>query len=201
MIFLTEGISAASSLVHSRDPEYQAVFALRGKPLNSYGMRLEETYANDELFCLVRTLGIEDDVEGLKYAKIVIATDADVDGLHIRNLMLTFFLQYFVQLVLSGHLYIFETPLFRVRNTQATVYCYSEQERDEKAKELGSNADITRFKGLGEISPNEFKQFIGADIHLRHIVVDDTKTVPEILHRYMGGNDKDRWKYIQDNLV
>ncbi len=126
-------------------------------------MRLEATYANEELFYVVRTLGIEEDVDGLKYAKIVIATDADVDGLHIRNLLLTFFLQYFMQLVLSGHLYIFETPLFRVRNTKTTFYCYSEQERDEKAKELGGNVEITRFKGLGEISPDEFKQFVGPD--------------------------------------
>lgn len=201
MIFLTEGNSAASSIVHSRDPEYQAVFALRGKPLNSYGMRLEETYANEELFYVVRTLGIEDGVEGLKYAKIVIATDADVDGLHIRNLLLTFFLQYFVQLILSGHLYIFETPLFRVRNTKTTFYCYSEQERDEKAKELGSNVEITRFKGLGEISPGEFKQFIGPDIHLGQVVVDKPKDIHGILRRCMGSNDKERWRHIQDNLI
>ena len=201
MIFLTEGNSAASSIVHSRDPEYQAVFALRGKPLNSYGMRLEATYANDELFYVVRTLGIEEDVDGLKYAKIVIATDADVDGLHIRNLLLTFFLQYFMPLVLSGHLYIFETPLFRVRNTKTTFYCYSEQERDEKAKELGGNVEITRFKGLGEISPDEFKQFVGPDIHLGQVVVENPKDIHGILRRCMGGNDKDRWKHIQDNLI
>ena len=200
MIFLTEGNSAASSIVTSRDPDYQAVFALRGKPLNSYGMRLEATYANEELFYIVRTLGIEDDVDKLKYAKIVIATDADVDGLHIRNLLLTFFLQYFTQLVLSGHLYIFETPLFRVRNTLTTFYCYSEQERDEKAKKLKS-AEITRFKGLGEISPKEFKQFIGPDIHLGQVVIENTKGIHDILRRFMGGNDKDRWRHIQDNLI
>jgi len=201
MIFLTEGNSAASSIVTSRDPDYQAVFALRGKPLNSFGMRLEATYSNDELFYIVRTLGIEEDVDGLRYAKIVIATDADVDGLHIRNLLLTFFLQYFTQLVLSGHLYIFETPLFRVRNTKSTFYCYSAQERDEKALELGGNVEITRFKGLGEISPHEFKQFIGPDIHLGQVVVDNPRNITEILRRYMGSNDKERWKHIQDNLI
>ncbi len=201
MIFLTEGDSAGSSIVTSRDPNYQAVFALRGKPFNCFGKKLDAIYSNEELFYIMRTLGIEEDVENLNYAKVVIATDADVDGLHIRNLLLTFFLQYFEALVISGHLYIFETPLFRVRNKETTFYCYSEQERDERAKELGKSAEITRFKGLGEISPKEFKQFIGPDIRLEKVSLENTKGIHEMLRFYMGSNDETRWEHIQNNLV
>ena len=201
MIFLTEGDSAGSSLVTSRDPNYQAVFALRGKPFNCFGKKLDAIYSNEELFYIMRTLGIEEDVENLNYAKVVIATDADVDGLHIRNLLLTFFLQYFESLVISGHLYIFETPLFRVRNKETTFYCYSEQERDERAAELGKSAEITRFKGLGEISPKEFKQFIGPDIRLEKVTLENTKGIHEMLRFYMGSNDETRWEHIQNNLV
>ena len=149
----------------------------------------------------MRTLGIEEDTENLNYAKVVIATDADVDGLHNRNLLLTFFLQYFESLVISGHLYIFETPLFRVRNKETTFYCYSEQERDDRAKELGKSAEITRFKGLGEISPKEFKQFIGPDIRLEKVTLENTKGIHEMLRFYMGSNDETRWEHIQNNLV
>ena len=201
MIFLTEGDSAGSSIVESRDPEYQAVFALRGKPFNTFGKKLEAVYTNEELYYIMRTLDIEEDIENLRYAKIVIATDADVDGLHIRNLLLTFFLQYFEALVLSGHLYILETPLFRVRNKDKTFYCYSEEERDEKAKMLGKSAEITRFKGLGEISPKEFRQFIGEDIRLEKVTVENTRGIAEMLRFYMGANDETRWTHIQNNLV
>jgi len=201
MIFLTEGDSAGSSLVESRDPDYQAVFPLRGKPYNTCGKKLDTVYTNEELYYIMRTLNIEDDTENLRYAKIVIATDADVDGLHIRNLLLTFFLQYFESLVLSGHIYIFETPLFRVRDKKKTYYCYTEEERDQRAKELGKSAEITRFKGLGEISPKEFKQFIGKDIRLEKVTIENTKGIPEMLRFYMGPNDETRWAHIQDNLV
>jgi DNA gyrase/topoisomerase IV subunit B len=146
-------------------------------------------------------LGIEDAFERLRYEKVVLATDADVDGLHIRNLLLTFFLQYFESLVISGHLYIFETPLFRVRNKETTFYCYSEQERDDRAKELGKSAEITRFKGLGEISPKEFKQFLGSDIRLEKVSLENTKGIHEMLRFYMGSNDETRWEHIQNNLV
>ena len=204
MIFLTEGDSAGSSLVSSRNPDYQAVYALRGKPYNCFGKDLKAIYDNQELYYIMRTLDIEDDVEKLRYAKIVIATDADVDGLHIRNLLLTFFLQYFESLVISGHVYIFETPLFRVRkknNAKENFYCYSEEERDEAARKLGKNAEITRFKGLGEISPQEFKQFIGEDIRLEQVTLDNAKGVKEMLKFYMGDNNEERWTHIQNNLV
>ena len=204
MIFLTEGDSAGSSLVASRNPDYQAVYALRGKPYNCFGKDLKAIYDNQELYYIMRTLDIEDDVEKLRYAKIVIATDADVDGLHIRNLLLTFFLQYFESLVISGHVYIFETPLFRVRkksNSKENFYCYSEEERDETAKKLGKGAEITRFKGLGEISPEEFKQFIGQDIRLEQVTLDNANGVREMLKFYMGDNNEERWTHIQDHLV
>ena len=201
MIFLTEGDSAGSSIVESRNPDYQAVFALRGKPFNTYGKKLEAVYTNEELYYIMRTLDIEEDVENLRYAKIVIATDADVDGLHIRNLLITFFLQYFEALVLSGHLYILETPLFRVRNKEKTFYCYSEEERDVTAKKLGKSAEITRFKGLGEISPKEFGQFIGKDIRLEKVTIENTRGIAEMLRFYMGANDETRWTHIQNNLV
>ena len=202
MIFLTEGDSAGGSLVQSRDVNYQAVFALKGKPLNTFGKKLETVYTNEELYYIMRTLGIdEESVDNLRYAKIVIATDADVDGLHIRILLITFFLQYFESLVLSEHLYILETPLFRVRNKKQTFYCYSEDERDRQASMLGKDAEITRFKGLGEISPAEFKQFIGENIRLEKVTIDNSKGIYEMLNFYMGDNTPDRWEHIQNHLV
>lgn len=200
MIFLTEGDSAASSIIKTRNPEYQAVFALRGKPLNCFDRKLDAIYTNEELYYIMRTLDIEEDTENLRYSKIVLATDADVDGLHIRNLLITFFLQYFESLVISGHLYVLETPLFRVRNKQKTHYCYSEAERDARAAEL-RGAEITRFKGLGEISENEFGQFIGEDIRLEKVTLENTKGVHELLKFLMGDNTPERWEYIQKNLI
>ncbi len=202
MIFLTEGDSAGGSLTQSRDANYQAVYSLRGKPLNTYGKTLDQVYTNEELFYITRTLNIDEDLEGLRYAKVIIASDADVDGLHIRNLLITYFLQYFESLVMSGHLYILETPLFRVRNKKETHYCYSEKERDEVAKKLGSAAEITRFKGLGEISPAEFGQFIGKDtIRLEKVTIENSKGIPEMLKFYMGDNTPERWEHIVEHLV
>lgn len=200
MIFLTEGDSAASSIIKTRNPEYQAVFALRGKPLNCFDRKLDAVYTNEELYYIMRTLDIEEDTENLRYSKIVLATDADVDGLHIRNLLITFFLQYFESLVISGHLYVLETPLFRVRNKQKTHYCYTEAERDERAAQL-RGAEITRFKGLGEISENEFGQFIGEDIRLEKVTLENTKGIHELLKFLMGDNTPERWEYIQKNLI
>ena len=201
MIFLTEGDSAGGSMVQSRNPNTQAVFALKGKPFNCFGKKLETIYNVEELFYIMKTLDIEEDIENLRYAKVVIATDADVDGLHIRNLLITFFLTYFEALILSGHLYILETPLFRVRNKKTTFYCYSEEERDARAKELGKSAEITRFKGLGEISPGEFGQFIGENIRLEKVTVDHTKGINEMLRFYMGDNTPERWEHIVNHLV
>ena len=202
MIFLTEGDSAGGSLVQSRDANYQAVFSLRGKPLNCFGKKLDTVYTNEEFFYIMKTLDIdEDSVDSLRYSKVVIATDADVDGLHIRNLLLTFFLTYFEELVFSGHLYIFETPLFRVRNKKETHYCYSEEERDTAARRLGKSTEITRFKGLGEISPSEFKQFIGKDIRLEKVTLENSKGLSEMLKFYMGSNTPARWEHIVENLV
>lgn len=202
MIFLTEGDSAGGSLVQSRDAEYQAVYSLRGKPLNTYGKSLDQVFLNEELFYITKTLDIDEDIENLRYAKVIIASDADVDGLHIRNLLITYFLQYFEPLVMSGHLYILETPLFRVRNKKVTYYCYSEKERDEKAAKLGASAEITRFKGLGEISPGEFKQFIGKEtIRLEKVTLDNSKGIAEMLKFYMGDNTPERWEHIVENLV
>ena len=200
MIFLTEGDSAGGSLNQSRDANTQAVYALRGKVFNCFGEKIEKVYTVEELYYIMRTLDIEDSIENLRYNKVVIATDADVDGLHIRNLLLTFFLTYFESLVLTGHLYILETPLFRVRNKKVTYYCYSEEERDQRAKELGK-AEITRFKGLGEISPKEFGQFIGKDIRLEQVTIDHTKGIHEMLKFYMGDNTPERWDFIVNNLV
>ena len=201
MIFLVEGDSAGGSLVQSRDPEYQAVFSLRGKPLNCYGKQLIDVYDNKEFFYFTMTLNIDEDLENLRYAKVIIASDADVDGLHIRNLLITFFLSYFESLVMSGHLYILETPLFRVRNKKVTHYCYSEEERDAMAAKLGKGAEITRFKGLGEISADEFKQFIGEDIRLEKVTIENSKGIPEMLKFYMGDNTPERWEHIVENLV
>ena len=201
MIFLTEGDSAGGSMVQSRDPNTQAVFSLKGKPFNCYGKKIETVYNVEELFYIMKTLDIEEDIDNLRYAKVVIATDADVDGLHIRNLLITFFLTYFEPLIQTGHLYILETPLFRVRNKKVTYYCYSEEERDQRAGELGKSAEITRFKGLGEISPGEFGQFIGENIRLEQVMIDHTKGINEMLKFYMGDNTPDRWEHIVNHLV
>ena len=203
MIFLTEGNSAAGSLEVCRDVDCQAIFALRGKPLNCYGLKRDKIYSNEELMFLTQALGVEEDVENLRYDKVVIATDADVDGMHIRNLLLTYFLTFFDQLVLSGHLYILETPLFRVRppsNPKASIYCYSENERDAAAAKLGKKVEITRFKGLGEISPKEFGQFIGKDIRLQPVTLENMRNIPEMLGFFMGTNTPERKEYIMTNL-
>ena len=201
MVFLTEGQSAAGSIVSCRDPETQAIFCLRGKPLNCFGHSLATVYKNEEFYCVMKALGVEDGLEGLRYAKVILATDADVDGLHIRNLLITFFLTFFEQLVLSDHVFILETPLFRVRNKKKTIYCYDEEERDAAREELGKSAEVTRFKGLGEISPSEFGQFVGPDMRLVPVTVDNMHSVPELLGFFMGKNTPDRKRYIMENLV
>ena len=200
-IFITEGDSAAGSIVSSRNVMTQAIYALRGKVENVYGKKRAAIYKNLELFNMMTALGIENNVEGLRYARIVIATDADFDGFHIRNLLLTFFLSYFEELVTAGHIYILETPLFRVRTKKETRYCYTEKERDEAAAALGSQNEITRFKGLGEISPKEFGQFIGENMHLVPVSVNTLKAVPQVLNFYMGKNTPDRRDYIMKNLI
>jgi DNA gyrase/topoisomerase IV subunit B len=204
MIFLTEGQSASGSMVSCRDVMTQAIFSLKGKPLNCFGEKLDKVYQNEELYYIMQTLNIEDEIEGLRYNKVVLATDSDVDGLHIRNLLITFFLTFYEPLVLSGHLYILETPLFKVRNKKETHYCYDENERDESIGKLGGlnkGVEVTRFKGLGEISPNEFGQFIGEDIKLVSVTVDHMRNVPEMLNFYMGKNSPARKKHIMENLV
>ena len=202
MLFLTEGQSAAGSIVSCRDVLKQAIFSLRGKPLNCFGESFDRVYKNEELYYIMQALNIEDDIEDLRYDKVVLATDSDVDGLHIRNLLITYFLTFFEQLVLSGHLYILETPLFRVRNKKRTIYCYDEEERDNAVSELGAKGvEVTRFKGLGEISPKEFGQFIGEDIRLINVNVDYMRDVPEMLEFYMGKNTPERRDYIIKNLV
>ncbi len=201
MIFLTEGESAAGSMVSCRDVYKQAIFALKGKPLNCYGKKRDLIISNDEFYCVMKALNIEDGLEGLRYEKVIIATDADDDGMHIRNLLLTFFLYYFEQLILSEHLFILETPLFRVRNKKKTIYCFDDQERLRAIEELGGAPEITRFKGLGEISPNEFGQFIGDDIRLINVSVDKIHEVPEILSFFMGQNTPKRREYIINNLL
>ncbi len=201
MIFLTEGDSAAGSLEKRRDVDCQAIFALRGKPKNAYGETFEMIYKNEELTLLMQALGVEESTENLRYDKVILATDADVDGLHIRNLLLTFFLSFFEQLVLSGHLFVLETPLFRVsRGKEAPVYCYNEAERDQAANELGKRAEITRFKGLGEISPEDFGEFIGENMRLSPVTLDNMRDVPELLKFYMGENTPVRREYIMNNL-
>lgn len=202
MIFLTEGQSAAGSMVSCRDVMTQAIFSLKGKPLNCFGEKVDKVYKNEELYYIMQTLNIEEDIDELRYNKVIIATDSDVDGLHIRNLLITFFLTYFEPLVLAGHLYILETPLFRVRNKTKTIYCYDQTERDKASEELGGRGvEITRFKGLGEISPDEFGQFIGEDIRLVSVTVDHMRDVPEMLNFYMGKNTPERKEHIMDNLV
>lgn len=200
-LFITEGDSASGSITKSRDVNYQAVFSLRGKPLNSFGMTKKIVYENEEFNLLQSALNIEDGLEGLRYNKIIVATDADVDGMHIRLLLMTFFLQFFPDLVKKGHVYILQTPLFRVRNKKDVRYCYSEQERMEAIQELGPNPEITRFKGLGEISPEEFRHFIGKDIRLDRVNLRKEDVVKELLEFYMGKNTSERQVFIIDNLV
>lgn len=199
-LFITEGDSASGSITKSRDVNTQAVFSLKGKPLNSYGLSKKIVYENEEFNLLQAALNIEDSLEDLRYNNIVIATDADVDGMHIRLLIITFFLQFFPELIKEGHLYILQTPLFRVRDKKQTFYCYSETERREAIKALRGKPEITRFKGLGEISPDEFKNFIGDDIRLDPVMLDKYKSIPEILEFYMGKNTPDRQNFIIDNL-
>lgn len=200
-IFITEGDSASGSITKSRDVETQAVFSLRGKPLNCYGLTKRVVYENEEFNLLQAALNIEDSMEDLRYNQVVIATDADVDGMHIRLLMITFFLQFFPDLIKNGHLYILQTPLFRVRNKKETRYCYSDAERVKALNELGKNPEITRFKGLGEISPDEFKHFIGKDIRLEPVVLGKDQTIENLLEFYMGKNTPDRQMFILENLV
>ena len=199
-LFITEGDSASGSITKSRDVNTQAVFSLRGKPLNSYGMSKKIVYENEEFNLLQSALNIEDSIEDLRYNNIVIATDADVDGMHIRLLIITFFLQFFPELIKRGHLYILQTPLFRVRNKKETIYCYSENEKIDAIQKLKSNPEITRFKGLGEISPDEFGHFIGDNIKLDPVMLDEDKSSEELLSFYMGKNTPDRQSFIIDNL-
>ncbi len=199
-LFITEGDSASGSITKSRNVNTQAVFSLKGKPLNSYGLSKKIVYENEEFNLLQAALNIEDSLEDLRYNNIVIATDADVDGMHIRLLIITFFLQFFPELIREGHLYILQTPLFRVRNKKETIYCYSEEERRNAIKKLNGKPEITRFKGLGEISPDEFKHFIGEDIRLDPVMLDKEKTIEELLRFYMGKNTPDRQEFIIDNL-
>ncbi len=200
-IFITEGDSASGSITKSRNVNTQAVFSLRGKPLNSFGFTKKVVYENEEFNLLQAALNIEDGLEGLRYNKVIVATDADVDGMHIRLLLLTFFLQFFPDLVKKGHVYILQTPLFRVRNKKETRYCYSEEERINAIKELGTNLEITRFKGLGEISPDEFKHFIGENIRLEQVKLRKEDAVADLLSFYMGKNTSERQNFIIDNLV
>ncbi len=204
-IFITEGDSASGSITKSRDVNTQAVFSLRGKPLNTYGLTKKVVYENEEFNLLQAALNIEDGLDGLRYNKVIVATDADVDGMHIRLLMITFFLQFFPELIKKGHVYILQTPLFRVRNRKKgvyeTVYCYSEEERIAAIEKLSPNPEITRFKGLGEISPDEFRHFIGEDIRLEQVILRRTDAVGDLLSFYMGKNTMERQNFIIDNLV
>lgn len=200
MIFITEGNSASGSITKSRDVNTQAVFSLRGKPLNSYGLTKKIVYKNDEFNLLQAALNIEEDMDNLRYNKIIIATDADVDGMHIRLLMMTFFLQFFPEVIRSGHLYILQTPLFRVRNKKETRYCYSEEERQKAIEKLGPNPEITRFKGLGEISADEFKEFIGENMRLDKVRLTKEDPISDLLEFYMGKNSSERQGFIIGNL-
>jgi topoisomerase-4 subunit B len=199
-IFITEGDSASGSITKSRNVDSQAVFSLRGKPLNSFGLTKKVVYENEEFNLLQHALNIEDGLEGLRYNNIVIATDADVDGMHIRLLMMTFFLQFFPDLVKRGHVYILETPLFRVRNKQETIYCYDEAEKQAAIKKLGTKPEITRFKGLGEISPDEFGRFIGDDMRLQPVILEQGDHIHQLLEYYMGKNTMERQEFIINNL-
>lgn len=200
VIFITEGDSASGSITKSRDVETQAVFSLRGKPLNCFGLSKKVVYENEEFNLLQHALNIEDGIEGLRYNKVIIATDADVDGMHIRLLLLTFFLQFFPELVKAGHVFILETPLFRVRNKKETIYCYSEEEKQAAVAKLGSKPEITRFKGLGEISPDEFGGFINENIRLQPVLLHKDSHLAKVLEFYMGKNTMDRQEFIIDNL-
>lgn len=200
-IFITEGDSASGSITKSRDVNTQAVFSLRGKPLNSYGLTKKVVYENEEFNLLQAALNIEDGIEGLRYNKVIVATDADVDGMHIRLLLITFFLQFFPDLIKKGHVYILQTPLFRVRNKKETIYCYSDEERINAINKLVPNPEITRFKGLGEISPDEFRHFIGKDIRLEQVSLRKNDLVKELLEFYMGKNTMERQNFIIENLV
>ena len=200
-IFISEGLSASGSITHSRDVRTQAVFSLRGKPLNSFGLSKSVVYENEEFNCLQSALNIEDGLDELRYNKVIIATDADVDGMHIRLLLLTFFLQFFPDLVKKGHVYILQTPLFRVKNKKETRYCYSEEERLQAIEDLKPTPEITRFKGLGEISPDEFKAFIGAGIRLDQVTLRKEDAVKDLLNFYMGKNTTERQNFIINNLV
>jgi len=199
-IFITEGDSASGSITKSRNVDTQAVFSLRGKPLNSFGETKKVVYQNEEFNLLQHALNIEDGLEGLRYNNIVVATDADVDGMHIRLLLMTFFLQFFPDLVKKGHVYILETPLFRVRNKQETIYCYDETEKQAAVKKLGNKPEITRFKGLGEISPDEFGRFIGRDIRLQPVILEQGDHIQDLLEYYMGKNTMERQEFIINNL-
>lgn len=199
-IFITEGDSASGSITKSRDVNTQAVFSLRGKPLNTYGLTKKIVYENEEFNLLQAALNIEEDMDGLRYNKVIVATDADVDGMHIRLLLITFFLQFFPDLIRNGHLYILQTPLFRVRNKKETFYCYSDEERQRAIKKCGTTAEITRFKGLGEISPDEFKNFIGESIRLEKVRMTKADPVHDLLEFYMGKNSMERQDFIIDNL-
>ncbi|TAH06208.1 MAG: type IIA DNA topoisomerase subunit B, partial [Runella slithyformis] len=204
-LFITEGDSASGSITKARNVQTQAVFSLRGKPLNCFGMTKKVVYENEEFNLLQHALDIEDGMETLRYNRIVISTDADVDGMHIRLLMLTFFLQFFPDLVRNGHVYVLQTPLFRIRNPRnhkETIYCYSDEERQRAIKKLGGNkrVEITRFKGLGEISPDEFGRFIGEDMRLEPVILDKDATISKILTYFMGKNTPERQRFIIDNL-
>lgn len=200
VIFITEGDSASGSITKSRDVDTQAVFSLKGKPLNTYGLTKKVVYENEEFNLLQAALNIEDGIEELRYAKVIIATDADVDGMHIRLLLITFFLQFFPELVRKGHVYILQTPLFRVRNKVQTIYCYSEEEKEEAVKLLKGSPEITRFKGLGEISPDEFRNFIGEEIRLDPVLLKKHESTTQMLEFYMGKNTPERQDFIIDNL-
>ena len=200
-IFITEGDSASGSITKSRDVQTQAVFSLRGKPLNSYGLTKKIVYENEEFNLLQAALNIEEGLDGLRYNKVIVATDADVDGMHIRLLMITFFLQFFPDLIKKGHVYILQTPLFRVRNKKETIYCYSEEERLNAISKLGANPEITRFKGLGEISPDEFRELIGENMRLDRVTLRKDDAVSDMLAFYMGKNTPERQNFIIDNLV
>ena len=200
-IFICEGDSASGSITKTRDVNTQAVFSLKGKPLNCFGLGKKVVYENEEFNLLQAALNIEDSLEDLRYNHVVIATDADVDGMHIRLLLLTFFLQFFPDLVKNGHVYILQTPLFRVRNKKETIYCYSDEERKAAIAKLGPKPEITRFKGLGEISPDEFKLFIGKDIRLEPVLIDQQASIQQLLNYYMGKNTQERQEFIIDNLV
>jgi topoisomerase-4 subunit B len=199
-IFITEGDSASGSITKARKVETQAVFSLRGKPLNCFGLTKKVVYENEEFNLLQHALNIEEGLEGLRYNNVVIATDADVDGMHIRLLLMTFFLQFFPDLVKHEKVYVLETPLFRVRNKQETIYCYTEQEKLAAVKKLGQKPEVTRFKGLGEISPDEFAQFIGPDMRKQLMRLEQGDHVQQLLEYYMGKNTPDRQEFIIDNL-